>query len=66
MKTRRGRFMKRRAHIHGSKSAVATKIRGRLEYSRSPPYQPPGRPIRGYGQFGIKFEEANVLKVYLK
>jgi hypothetical protein len=26
----------RRAHIHGSKSAVATKIRGRLEYSRSP------------------------------
>jgi hypothetical protein len=38
----------RRAHIHGSKSAVATKIRGRLEYSRYLKYGgKSGAPIRG-------------------
>jgi hypothetical protein len=52
----------RRAHIHGSKSAVATKIRGRLEYSRYMTYQarvvgPSGGTTRWWKQIrGSQFE----------
>jgi hypothetical protein len=49
----------KRAHIHGSKSAVATKIRGRLEYSRYKeiPVLEAG-PSGGTARCESKFEEA--------
>jgi hypothetical protein len=45
--------MKRRAYIHGFMSAVATKIRGRLEYLRYVTYRTfVVRAHRGHGHFG--------------
>jgi hypothetical protein len=59
MKAQRGRFTEQRAYIHKPKSAVATKICGRLEYSRYMTYQ--ARvvgPSEGTTSYGSKFEEA--------